>query len=163
MYYTRNSDLSYYIEHPRRTNCGSYALRLNEWYSPDEYFEDINGDIYDWIEEMSKNGYDDLDISNMFKDVLIDGMLIEFKGELELCDGQPPATNDVELIAFNTFCIYDDIGPDYDFHFKVLRDGLWMEKCGNDEVKECDENDWDVYIGDVVYLYHKIKETYNND
>ena len=41
MNYTRNSDLNYYKENPWQTNCGSYALRLNEWYDLDEPFEEV--------------------------------------------------------------------------------------------------------------------------
>lgn len=157
MEYTRNSDLNYYNSHRCRANCGSYALRLNEWYDPESYFESVEGDIYDWVEQMAMNGYDDYDISNYYIDILTEGMLNEFGNELEICDGRAPDTSDKELIAFNGFATCDeDYNIDVDFHFKVLRDGHWSEKPGMEAVKFCDLEDWGRYIGEPVYMYHKI-------
>ena len=159
MEYTRNSDLSYYETHRHEANCGSYALRLNEWYDLDYYFEDVTGYYIDeWVNEKSEEGYDDYEISTMYGDILVEGILEEFDGELEKCDGRPPETDDVELVAFSTFCYSSDSlkSVDYDYHFKVLRDGKWMEKCGSGPVEECTENGWGDYIGDVTYFYHKI-------
>ena len=158
MEYTRNSDLSYYETHRHEANCGSYALRLNEWYDLDYYFEDVTGYYIDeWVNEKSEEGYSDYEISTMYGDILVDGILEDFKGELEICSGQPPESKDVELIAFSTFCYAECCRyPDYDYHFKVLRDGKWMEKCGSGPVEECTENGWGDYIGDVTYFYHRI-------
>ena len=158
MSYTRNSDLNYYETDRWATNCGSYALRLNEWYELDQYFEDVTGYYIDeWIDEQGENGYSDYEISTMYGDILVDGILEEFKGELEVCDGRPPTTSNVELIAFSTYCYYIEEGSsDFDYHFKVLRNGKWMEKCGTYKVRECDEDEWGDYIGDVTYFYHRI-------
>ena len=41
MEYTRNSDPEYYNKNRARANCGSYALRLREWYDPEDYLENI--------------------------------------------------------------------------------------------------------------------------
>lgn len=158
MKYTRNSDLTYYNDEQYYTNCGSYALRLNEWYDLDEYFEETTGYYIDeWIGKKNEEGYNDYEISTMYGDILVDGILEDFKGELEICGGQPPESTDIELIAFSTFCYAECCRfPDYDYHFKVLRDGKWMEKCGSGPVEECTENGWGDYIGDVTYFYHKI-------
>ena len=157
MEYTRNSDLTYYTFNRARANCGSYALRLNEWYDPEDYFEQLEGDTYEWVEQMALNGYDDYEISNIYIDILVEGMLKEFDGELELCDGRAPSTEDKELIAFNGFATCDDdYNIDIDFHFKVLRDGLWSEKPGMDDVRFCELDDWGKYIGEPIYMYHKI-------
>lgn len=156
--YTRNSDLKYYESNPESTNCGSYALRLNEWYDPEKYFEDTTGwFIEDWITDLAKD-YLDEEISNKFNDILVEGMLIEFQEELELCDGSIPTDENVELIAFNSFCCYDEDNnfSDYDFHFKVYRNNRWMEKRGAEEVRECDIKEWGRYIGEPIYMYHKI-------
>ena len=156
MNYTRNSDLTYYETHRHEANCGSYALRLNEWYDLDYYFEDVTGYYIDeWINEKSEEGYNEYEISTMYGEILVQGILKEFEDELELCSGWPPKTNDVELIAFSTYC-YPGFA-DYDYHFKVLRDGKLMEKCGMEPVQECTEDGWGDYIGDVTYFYHKIK------
>ena len=160
MNYTRNSDLNFYKEKPWETNCGSYALRLNEWYELDPYFEDVTGYYIDeWIDEQGEKGFSDFEISEMYGEILVEGILQDFEGELEVCNGRPPATKGVELIAFATFCYYvEDGSPDFDYHFKVLRDGKWMEKCGTDRVRECEEDEWGDYISGVTYFYHRIGE-----
>lgn len=156
MAYTRNSNLLYYEEYPDEANCGSYALRLNEWYDPEYYFEVTEGEIYSWIEEKFNEGYEDWEISTIYGKILAEGMLKEFQDELELCNGNPAPTNDVELIAFNTFCGNYSYGYDYDFHFKVFRDGKWMEKCGTGPVKECELDEWGDYIGNTIFFYHGV-------
>ena len=137
MYYTRNSDLTYYETHRHDANCGSYALRLNEWYNLDDYFEDVTGYyVEDWVVEKDQEGFDDYEISTMYGEILVQGILEEF----------------------NTYC-YSADSPNsvgYDYHFKVLRDGKWMEKCGMEPVQECTEDGWGDYIGDVFYFYHKV-------
>ena len=83
----------------------------------------------------------------------------DFKGELRLQKaGEEPKQNE-ELISFATFAYYSEEEGDsnYDFHFKVFRDGKWMEKNGWGPVHECSEWDWGDYISDVYYLIHKIK------
>ena len=157
MEYTRNRDLSYYTSNCCRANCGSYALRLNEWYDPEECFDKLDIDLFDWIEEMALNGYSNYEITNQYVDILTEGMLHEFDNELELCDGRAPSTSDTELIALNGMCVYYETGDvDVDFHFKVLRDGHWSEKPGRDSVRFCELDDWGRYIGEPVYMYHKI-------
>lgn len=158
MGYTRNSDLSYYDSNFYDANCGSYALRLNEWYELDSSFEDVTGwYIDDWIIEKNKQGYSDYEISCLYTNILTDCLLEEFSNELELCDGTLPKTNNVELIAFSTFCYCGEKNnTDFDFHFKVFREGTWKEKCGTHKVRECELEDWRDYISDVVYFYHKL-------
>ena len=157
MIYSRNTNLDYYIDEQEYTNCGSYALRLNEWYDPEDYFERRIGNICDWIGDQTDAGYSDEEISNIYGEILFEGISEEFANEIELWNGMPPAPG-TELIAFNTFCRWDDDwGADWDFHFKVLRDGKWMEKCGPLPVEECDEYDWGRYIGTPIYFCHRIE------
>lgn len=156
--YTRNSDLTHYETNQRITNCGSYALRLNEWYHLNLRFEDITKEpIETWVMNKEEEGYSEFETSAMFGEILAECMLEDFKEELKLCSGEPPKTNDIELIAFNTFVFYDEYYPDTDFHFKVFRDGVWKEKCGKQAVRECDKEHWGSYIGRPIYFYHKIK------
>ena len=134
MEYTRNSDPEYYDKNRYCANCGSYALRLCEWYDPETYLMDQTDTVYveEWIEHMALNGYDNYDITD-------------------------PTTSDKELIAFNGFCSCDDnYNIDYDFHFKVFRDGMWSEKPGCEPVKFCELEEWGRYTGEPVYMYHKI-------
>ena len=159
MKYTRNSDLNHYEKNQSTTNCGSYALRLNEWYHLNLLFEqEVNDWLDGWIIDMAAMGYSDYEISCFYGEISAKCMLETFGDELEICDGTPPETDEVELIAFNTFCYYESDGcTDSDFHFKVYRDGVWKEKCGRGKVRECDEDDWGIYIGEAIYFYHKIK------
>lgn len=162
MEYTRNSDLNHYKEFQASTNCGSYALRLNEWYHLNLLFEEEMGEwTYTWIRNKAEEGYTEYEISALYGRILARCMLAEFKGDLEICDGTPPETDDVELVALNTFCYCDDPecfeSIDTDFHFKVFRDGVWKEKCGRQAVRECDGLFWGGYIGKPIYFYHKIK------
>lgn len=159
MYYTRNRDLNYYNTDCSRANCGSYALRLNEWYDPEDYVERIVGNTYDWIEELYINGYSEWEIATIYGEIMSEGILREFSGELESCEGEIIEDDSVELIALCTWCIYEeDVGSDWDFHFKVYRDGKWMEKNGVFPVHECSEDDWGRYNSDVFYFYHWLGE-----
>ena len=159
MEYTRNSDPEYYNKYRRCSNCGSFALRLQEWYDPEEYLAQEVGDIYDWIEELAEEGYSNGEITEFYVNTLADGMLREFEGELTICDGSVPHTSDEELIALNGFCLRDDdCYIDVDFHFKVFRDGMWQEKCGQEPTKFCEEDEWGRYIGEPIYMYHYIGE-----
>ena len=159
MEYTRNSDPEYYNKNRARANCGSYALRLREWYDPEDYLERKIGDIWDWVETLHDEGYTNDEITEFYINSLADGMLLEFEGELTVCDGQPPCTSDEELIALNGFCLCDDdYYVDVDFHFKVLRDGIWQEKCGMEATKFCEKDEWGKYIGEPIYMYHYIGE-----
>lgn len=160
--YTHNSDLNYYLDFPIVTNCGSYALRLKEWFDPFWAFAKITGLVVsEWIEEKWEEGFSDFEISCLYGDVLTEYLLKEFDGELEICENKDILKAGTELIALNTYCTYDDdSGPDYDFHFKVLRDGVWKEKCGYTQVTTCEEYNWSYgdfeYIGEPIYFYHKV-------
>ena len=154
MEYTRNTDPTFYYKNSGEVNCGSFALRLNEWYEPEEDYDTI----YDWIIGMSWD-YDDYEISNFYADAIIDRILKDFAGEIEICDGRAPSTDDLELIAFATYCIYDESEEycNWDFHFKVFRDGIWQQKCGCFKPEFCEFDEWGDYTSKITYFYHKIK------
>lgn len=160
MKYTPNSDPKYYSENQDTSNCGSFAFRLKEWYNPDSDLEDELGDsINHWINEMGMEGYEDWEISDMYADMLLKYILLDFEDSIRMIGPDDQPRDDEELIGFATFC-YDcsewDEEGEHDFHFKVFRDGEWMEKCGVDPVRYCEEDDWGSYISDVYYLAHKI-------
>ena len=154
MEYTRNTDPTFYYKNSGEVNCGSFALRLNEWYEPEEDYDTI----YDWIIGMSWD-YDDYEISNLYADTIINRILEDFAGEIEICDGRAPSTDDLELIAFATYCIYDESEEycSWDFHFKVFRDGIWQQKCGCYKPEFCEFDEWGDYTSKITYFYHKIK------
>ena len=158
MRYTRNSNPRYYIDHYEQANCGSYALRVEGWYDADAFFEAEHGDMYDWIETCDWNGWSDEEMSEFYADVLVGGILEEFHDELrELHDETDELLEGEELIAFRTFAGHDYWGEyDYDFHFKVYRDGCWREKMGCHPCEECTLEDWGKYISNTIYFAHKI-------
>ena len=156
MTYERNHDPEYYESHRNYANCGSFALNLKGWYDPEDYFYDREGYAADWIEELYTNGYNEEEISNLYAEILVEGMLEEFRGELrELTPTNWRINPSEELVEFRTFCYYDEEGcANWDFHFKVLRDGLWMEKNGSGPVHCCEEDEWGDYISDTFYFAH---------
>lgn len=157
MNYTQNHDPNYYEKHQDSSNCGSFAFQIEEWYSPDEYFEDIQGQsIEEWIERGLEVGYDEWELSDLLADLLSDYVLMDFEDVHYLWSPAEVQDNE-ELIAFRAF-VSDDCN--WDFHFKVFRDGIWQEKCGSDPVRFCSEDDWHNGIMDynsyTVYFAKKL-------
>lgn len=159
--YKRNSNPKYYEEHCDEANCGSYALNLQGWYDPEGYFCDMYGCEYpnDVMEILYENGYDEDEMNQIYVDTLVEGILKEFKDELRLLRWNDKPKNNEELIAFRTYVFFDEEYCDdfaYDFHFKVFRNGKWMEKQGWHEVKECTKDEWGYYNSKTYYFAHKI-------
>ena len=162
MKYTRNTDPQLYIDHQRETNCGSFALNLCEWYEPeiDVCDEDY---LYDWLYELALEGADPIEVANRYNEAVFERVGYEFDIEdAEYAFGEPVAIEGKELIGLRAYCEFEadefeeywDI--EWDFHFRVFRDGKWMEKNGSQAVHECDINDWGKYNSDTIYFYHRI-------
>lgn len=155
MGYTRNSDPNFYFTHEHTTNCGSYALRIKEWY-------EVDFDMQDRAIELSSNGIDDREIYEIITQEAVELMLHEFGDKMrELVNVTDPIADNEELIAFRIGGLDDWSGYDADFHFRVFRDGKWMEKCGCNEIQNCifEEDAWEtalLYEGPIVYLAHRI-------
>lgn len=161
MYYTRNSDPSYFETHTSEANCGSFAFNIQGWYDPEIELYDEVGDISAWIVDLHENDFlSDEEISDIYLEYIAQSVLNDFGNDIRRLNPSERAQNNEEVIVLRTFCVYDECYPNWDFHFKVLRDGLWMEKCGHDPVKTCDWDDWDYnfysYISDKVYFAKKI-------
>lgn len=162
--YVHNSDPNYYITNCSSTNCGSYALNIEGWLDADADFENEVGDISSWVINMAEEGYEENEINEYYANAIVESLLTSFGDELIHLDdlvSLPDSKN--ELIAFRTFCFYyeDDGWADFDFHFKVFRDGKWMEKNGHGPVHECDLEDWSYdcwtdYNSTVHFFLHKI-------
>lgn len=157
-----NSDQNYYEDNYTSTNCGSYAFNIKDWYDADRAFENENGYAHIWMEELFDKGLSDLEVSNLYIAELLDGIVADFKGEVQLLDSIPILKSNEELIAFRAFCRWDEIMDevDFDWHFKVYRDGHWREKNGSGLVSECRLQDWEYedemnYIS-KVYFFKKI-------
>jgi len=161
MIYTHNSDPQLYIDHRAKTNCGSFALNLCEWYEPEIEQTDYDY-IYDWLYEMAEEGLLPVDVADRYVEFVFDSVQEEFNiEEAEYAFGEPVALEDRELVALRGYCGFDmdDINDiDWDFHFRVFRNGKWMEKNGCLEVHECDINDWGKYNSKTIYFYHNLNE-----
>lgn len=150
MNYTKNNDPNYYEKHQGSSNCGSFAFQIEEWYSPDEGF-----DVEEWIDCGYNGGWDDYELADSFVEQLIPVILDDFDNVRFIFSKAELESNE-ELIAFRTWVEEGN----WDFHFKVLRDGLWQEKCGSDPVRFCSEDDWHNGIMDynsyTVYFARKL-------
>ena len=157
--YTKNSNKNYYKENEKDTNCGSFALNIEEWYEPDDSLRDEN-----WViaEEMFKSGdYTDKEIIEALFERSVRGILKDFDGEIRRVPNEKAELkNNEELIAFRIGTDFwfdpqsvDDL--DVDFHFQVLRDGRWQEKFGSGPVHDCEKNNLDKDWETTSFLYEK--------
>lgn len=161
MSYTYNSQPELYKLDCPNTNCGSFAFRIKEWYHPEDGLIDEVGEIDCWIADMIEMGYSIDEITEIYLDAIVEQIMEDFYGTIEICDGQPPGTDDKELVALSVFCDWDkDFWSDYDFHFKVLRNGRWQDKPGMEPIRFCTKDDWGRYTSKVVYFYHKVNDDY---
>lgn len=159
--YTKNSDPNYFFEHVRKGNCGSFALNVKEWYVSDRDFDNTNEARY-----MLEEGRSLDEIFDYLTTINIEQILEDFKEEIRVLIDKDDVQDNEELIAFRLGIFEDEDfeGIDTDFHFKVRRDGSWMEKCGSTEVRFCELNEdeeWsnssgDRYNGPIVFLAKKI-------
>ena len=156
MNYTPNHNPKFYDENPKRANCGSFAFNIEEWYCPDVYFEhDIGIDIDSWIEQGFATGADEWELADDLASILSKYILSDFK-DVRLLYNPSYIQPGEELIAFRTFV---DEDFNWDFHFKVLRNGLWQEKCGSDPVRFCEEDDWHNGLLDYIsYTFYFAKK-----
>lgn len=161
---TRNQDNTYQSEY----NCGGYALRTFSWFYPDDA-----GTGFDWAErediirDMICDGYDRYEMYDVIlkRDVKY---MLDVIPTLSVYNGHPkfyePKEGE-ELIAYRIF-INDEEEDDNDFHFMVLRDGCWKEKCGSGVVKFClppwEDRNWVYpsieYDSEIVYFVNKVGE-----
>jgi hypothetical protein len=146
-------------------NCGGFALRTFSWYKPYTFERE---DIVDIIVDLECQGYNYDYVTNKLLDIFEQQMLEDFS-DLERVDyGYEPA-EDEDFIAFRVFydieidnsCDEPEVDFfDYDFHYRVFRDGEWLEKNGGGEIREA-YGDWQTYDGycydsEVRYYIKKI-------
>lgn len=164
MEYTANNDPNFYKSHCSVTNCGSYALRLKEWY--DNEVDECFGGIEQWCLELLEEGISDSDIPDMIAETYLDRICRDLGDSIKVLTRLDRATMlkvaahnfHEELIAFRTYVPIEEWDPEdyleFDFHFRVYRDGRWMEKNGNHAVQECDISDWGKYNSSTFFLIH---------
>jgi hypothetical protein len=163
MEYTKNTNPHYYEENEAYSNCGSFAFNVEEWYDPESDFEIDVGYVGDWIVEMVDNGFSCDEVADIYAEKLAESVLNDFFGEVREILFPWQVKDNEELIAFRGYCRYEtneDSYPDYDFHFKVFRNGIWQEKCGRHPVKFCTEDDWTymtrTYNSYTIYFAHLV-------
>lgn len=158
--FTRNTDPRYWDEEQSWCNCGSFALNIREWYSPEwicafDLYEDSYWDYLSHL--LEEREIDEYEASDKYALRLIEGILKDFPNEVRFLVDESEINKDEELIEFRAVFINDE---ENDFHFKVFRDGYWMEKNGSGEVHLCSADNWDygdlVYISNTYYLARKI-------
>ena len=163
LYYTKNNDKNFYEKFMNDTNCGSFALNIQEWYDPHDCFGEEGSDFAIDVFEST----DDLDFTT---ELLLqrgkEGIEKDFYDEITFIDS--PAdyvpSKDTELVAFRVGIEEHTNYLNTDFHFRVFRDGRWQEKCGcgpvEDDINLEPDTCWDlygwIYDSDIVYFIHKL-------
>lgn len=149
-------------------NCGGFALRTFSWIYPErninnliEGYSEREDVILDWSEkELDKEDFYELILKRDIKE------LLSLIPNLELFRGNPETYEEKdgeELIAYRIF-VKDDDAEDNDFHFKVLRDGKWVEKNGGNGIRFSREPWFDeswktinfFYDSKTIYFINKI-------
>lgn len=163
MSYTKNTDPNYFIDYQQDSNCGSYAFNIKEWYNPELNLVIEAGSIEERILDLLDEGWSNEEISELYSNSLVKSIFHDFGNEVKEVDYDYKPEENEELIAFRTYCIGNLMEgyADWDFHFKVFRNGLWMEKNGRQPVRFCLEDEWEYgirsYISNTIYFAHKIK------
>ena len=159
--YTKNNDPNYFVENPSDGNCGSFALNVKEWYISDMDFDNTT-----IANDMIEDGNTIEEIFDYLTPRNVNQILNDFKDEVRVLSNKKEIKLNEELIAFRLgVFVYDDCTAlETDFHFKVKRNGEWMEKRGATEIRYCDldeDEEWcnssgEVYNGPIVFLAKKI-------
>lgn len=162
MQFETNRDPNYFNEECMHANCGSFAFNIREWYCPDECFD--QDDLELAAQLIDDEGLDETDVIRLLFDRNVEQIHQDF--ELKDVDNKDyPLKDNEELIAFR-MCInrtfYDDELV-VDYHFRVKREGKWMEKCGIGRVRTIEDYNEDpwvegedlIYWGPIAYFVKK--------
>lgn len=164
MEYTSNNDPTYYESNRFTTNCGSFALRLKEWY--DNEVDERYGGIETWCLDLLEEGVPNSDIPDMIAETYLDRIRADFSDSVRILTRldhntmlKAAARNfNEELIAFRVYVPVEEWDPEeyleFDFHFRVYRNGRWMEKNGDRPVQECNISEWGKYNSSTFFLIH---------
>lgn len=142
-------------------NCGGYALGIYSWYRP--YDVGVADEIANAL-ELDEN------IDDIIHDLFIstrDHILVEFPN-LRLIKKEDIDKYDSVIayrVGISQYSTYDHV--DWDFHFRLYKDGKWTEKAGGLPISECEfdpleEIQWEcedddelVYTGEIA-LFAKV-------
>ena len=173
--YKRNTNPKLYEDNRSSTNCGSFALGVEGWYCPYIENDDVDDELWQytererllWIDELVQEGYSCEEIMSDITDR-------DFEFILKTCPWLEPIDEDQvydggRVIAYRLSMEIPgereefDVDEYMDFHFRVLIDGEWWEKCGATEIRKVEDpdsevwevDDWLVYTGPIRYARFK--------
>lgn len=148
------------------SNCGSFALGVEEWFYPynceGDELEESRDRIIDYMSELGCT-----------REEIMEALLI---ADTEVILQECPWVEQISLeeaedsdrvVAYRVY--YNEYDPDdTDFHFRVRINGFWFEKCGEHPIRFCgtfaDEEPWlgqaDIlYDSEVCYFRFKKEES----
>ena len=139
--YKQNSNLDFWREQKDCCNCGSFALNVDDWVDPSEGYNSDYLPRWEMIEDLYYNYK--LPI-NLIKEILLHK---DKEALLRLCPwieevGADDVDKSERLVAYRLMLkkdFFDEI--DEDFHFRVRIKGFWFEKCGQEEIRLCEQQD----------------------
>ena len=153
-----NTDPNFWNTDRRNCNCGSLAFNLDEWYHPGALTHIDKEDIYDYLCEWGQSCWDDDELANRLAELYLDRIEADFGDEIT-----EPTLDELdeeeELIAFRAGAYNWGDDYDYDFHFKVYRNGEWIEKLGGGGIELTSPNNWDgpmYYNSETFYFIHRV-------
>lgn len=163
--FTPNHNPNYFKDYCWFTNCGSYAFNIEGCYCPDENFDEedcLLGNRLFEEEDLTPS-----EISRLLFDRNVEQILQDFD-VTQVYSKDIALKSDEELIAFR-MCVVPEFSEtdDYlsiDYHFRVKRNGKWMEKPGCHSVREVEnysEKPWVIsesliYAGPIAYFIRKV-------
>ena len=162
-----NKGFDFWKENHEDCNCGSYAFNLDEWYHPGCLCgEDSQDELLDSLECWFAENCDDDELADKLADFYLNRIKDDFVDKITISICEPNVElldNNVEVIAFRAGVYefgYYEPDFDYDFHFKVYRDGHWFEKRGFEPVRLTSLDEWSgsiYYNSQTFYITHQIE------
>ena len=145
MTYEIKKNYNYSEEELKLFNCMGYAFGVELMMNPATTLY-----VLEWMDEMYNIfNTNSLEVPDEISDWVADDCedcLCDCYPGLELIKNPESVPEDKELISFK-FAVNSLTNPsDYNFHFKVRRNGTWSEKLGDEEIRECEllpDESWD--------------------
>lgn len=165
-----NKGLDFWKKEHEECNCGSYAFNLNEWYSPGVIcgVDDNENGPMDCLDYWYGEGYRRKELADELAKFYLERIEDDFKDSIQIVTEMPELyRTNAEVIAFRAAAYVEEDYEnfDYDFHFKVFRDGKWLEKKGSQPIKFTSIEDWSgsiCYNSQTFYIIHSLENlTFN--
>lgn len=143
-----------YYKYPERSNCGGYALGLEEWYKP--Y---IGSDVFREraIKQRLREGKTIEEIEKEILEQDTKFILQDFGRALSTTENPHTIPNSKKVIAYR-ICVDENFEGIYtDYHFKVRTNGVWSHKQGSMKPEECEldeDKPWGLLENDDETILH---------